>query len=269
MRSTAKILSVALLAMAPVLVGKPALAGDTSTPQTTPTTTGLSLHLVTLSLALKLGMDFQAEPYLKLGSSACGSLQVKASSACDLSAPPDCMTGCDPQNFASAAYSDCHPGCTAAATSSCKSACTSSCKSVCLSDCEFDPVIACENGCASDCEATCADLEANGGVDPVGCAIACDSTCSKACADVAAVSNIDNCGVQCSESCDSECAADENMACEVGCQVAVIEDETSGCKNGCYAEGSLTCDGKPAPAMSDILQCVDLLKSLGVKVTPK
>lgn len=270
MRSTAQFVSVVLVAMAPALISQPALAGDTYVPPSMPTTTGLSLHLLTLSVALKLGIDFTAEPYLNLGSNACGGLQVKASSACDLTAPAGCMMGCDPQNFANAAYNECHPACTAAATSSCTSACTSSCKSTCLSDCDFDPVIACETGCGDACAATCADMEASGGAfDAVECAIACDTTCSKGCAEVAAVSNIENCGVQCSESCGSECAADANMTCEIGCQAEAIGAETSSCKAGCYASGTLTCDGKPAPAMTDLAQCVELLASFGVVVNKK
>jgi len=272
MRSTAKFFSAALFAMAPALVGRPALAGDTSAPPTMPTTTGISLHILSLSVALKMGINLTAEPYLNLGSNnPCGSLQVKKSSTCDLTAPPDCMMGCDPQNFASAAYNECHPTCTAAATASCKSACNSGCKSTCLSDCNWDPVIACETGCGDACAAACAEMEANGeAFDQVECAVACDSTCSKGCADVAAVSNIDNCGVQCTESCDSECTADANMACEIACQGDAIHAETSDCKTGCYASsGTLSCDGKPVPAMSNMMQCVDFLASKGVKVAKK
>ncbi|MCK6592002.1 MAG: hypothetical protein L6Q76_31000 [Polyangiaceae bacterium] len=270
MRSIAKLISAALLATVPGLVSAPAFAGDTSAPPTSPTTTGISLHILTLSIALKLGIDLTAEPYLNLGSNACGSLQVKKTSTCDLTAPAGCLTGCDPQSFATAAYNECHPTCTAAASASCTSACTSGCKSTCLADCNFDPVIACETGCNDACAATCADMEASGGAfDAVKCAIACDTTCMKACADVAAVSNIDNCGVQCSESCGSECVADANMACEIGCQTESLHAETSGCKTSCYASGTLSCDGKPAPALTDVMQCVELLKSFGVAVNSK
>jgi len=270
MRSTAKFVSAALVAMAPVLVGKPALAGDTSTPPTMPTTTGITLHILTLSVAIEMGIKFTGEPFINLGpNNACAGLQVKAKSSCDLVAPSGCMSGCDPQNFATAAYNECHPTCTAAAAASCKSACNSSCKSTCLSDCNFDPVVACETGCSDACLAECDTMVANAeGVDPVECAIACDSTCSKGCADVAAVASIDNCGVQCSESCDSECVAEANMACEIGCQVDAIHDETWGCKTGCYAQGTLTCDGKPAAA-KNLMQCVELLESHGVTVNKK
>ena len=269
MRPIAKLLAGSLIAAA-ALASPPASAGNDFYPSITPRPMGIPTTILTLSIALKLGIDLTPtqDTYLNLGSNVCGDLKVKASSTCEVVADADCLGSCDPMNFAVSAYNECAAGCAAPATLSCKSSCSPGCQALCMSDCDFDPVTVCEDNCSGSCAAVCAEKLASGAVsDQVACEIACGTTCSSSCAE--ASTNIDSCGVQCGASCTAQCEAQASMDCHVGCQIQAFGELEASCKAGCAATGSLFCDGQYAEDVTNLEQCVDLLESLGVNVEQK
>lgn len=263
MRPFATLLAGTFVAAA-ALASPPALAGDTHN-QITIRPTGLPSTILTLSMALKMGIELIPNQYLNLGSDVCGELKVKAGSACEVIADADCLGSCDPMNFAVSAYNECAAQCAAPATLSCKSSCSPGCQSLCMSDCDFDPVTACEDNCSGSCAATCADKVASGAVsDQVACEIACGTTCSSSCAE--ATTNIESCGVQCGASCTAQCEAQASMDCHISCQAEAFGELEDSCKAGCAATGSLFCDGQYAEDITDLEECVALLESLGLSV---
>jgi hypothetical protein len=266
MRLNVKLLAVALAAAAPVLASPPAFAGD-DRPVSQQIPMGISTQIISLSMALQMGIVLTPDPYLALGSQACGALKVKASSTCEVIADANCVASCDPMNFATSAYNECAEACDAPAGASCKTDCSPGCQNTCLGDCNFDPVVACDGNCSSTCGATCADKVASGAVkDQVACEIACSSTCGTMCADAAGAGEIDNCGVQCGASCTSQCEAAASMDCHIGCQVEIFDSLATSCKEGCAATGSLFCDGQFVDGITSLEECIGVLVANGVSV---
>lgn len=222
------------------------------------------LFAVALSTAL-LGFATPASADIV---ASCGSIELSASSECEVRVEGGCTASCEPVNFTAQCSAELYVGCSGMCTATATVQCTSSCQATCEAECTVDPAkFDCAASCRADCDGSC-DATCVGAEDTAECRASCKSTCAARCdGRCDATPPSADCNSKCEASCNGSCEADANMSCQVQCQSTGYVDCQTDLQGGCEAacskpEGALFCDGQYVDVGDQLDQCVADLKSL-------